>query len=247
MSRFPSMPLFAGDMLADTEHLTNEEFAVYHRLLYAMWRRNGWVPDDDVDLARICHVGTRAWHRLKPRMMQFLVRNEAGELSQKKLLKVRKFVEQKRTAQSKIARKRWHPDSKENNEMADAKAYANSMPNARATPNPNNNLFDVAPSFHAKPNGNGSAPAADGSLGLEGRSPQPPIAKGGAPPPDKPWPPPSKLLEQVYPNGKTHKSGNGTQRGGNRGHSRKAARPRRAAKDNAGAQEGAETENPDRG
>jgi uncharacterized protein YdaU (DUF1376 family) len=128
MSRFPSMPLFAGDMLADTEHLNNEEFAVYHRLLYAMWRRNGWVPDDDADLARICHVGTRAWRRLKPRMMQFLVRNEAGELSQKKLLKVRKFVEQKSAAQKQNIAKRWHPDSKKNNEIADTKLYTKRKP-----------------------------------------------------------------------------------------------------------------------
>jgi uncharacterized protein YdaU (DUF1376 family) len=237
------MPLFAGDMLADTQHLTNEEFAVYHRLLYAMWRRNGWVPDDDVDLARICHVGTRAWHRLKPRMMEFLVRNEAGELSQKKLLKVRKFVESLSAARSQSARKRWGSVSNKNKDMADASAYANGM-HARATPNPNNNKPSmVAPSFTPK-NGNGSALQADGALGLGGRAPQP---NGRAPPPDKEWPPPSHLKERIYGKAAAKpkpKPGNGTQPGRNRRRPRQTAPPGRAAEDKPGAQKGAENEGP---
>ena len=87
MSQFPSMPLFVGDMLADTEHLSNEEFGVYHRLLYAMWRRNGWVPDDDDDLARICHVWRRRWPYVKKRLLPFLVQKD-GHLSQKNLLRI---------------------------------------------------------------------------------------------------------------------------------------------------------------
>jgi uncharacterized protein YdaU (DUF1376 family) len=130
MSEFPSMPLFAGDMLADTEHLTNEEFGVYHRLLYAMWRRNGWVPDDDRDLARICHVSPQKWVFLKRRMMQFLICKD-GELSQKKLLKVRAGVAQICKKNAKNAHRRWHPDSNEINNMTDANGYAKSMHRAR--------------------------------------------------------------------------------------------------------------------
>lgn len=130
MSQFPSMPLFAGDMLADTEHLTNEEFGVYHRLLYAMWRRNGWVPDDDYDLARICHMGIRHWRTIKPRMMQFLVRKD-GELSQKKLLKVRAKCDLISTISRKNINQRWHPDSKENNDMAYTAGHTESIHRAR--------------------------------------------------------------------------------------------------------------------
>jgi hypothetical protein len=118
----------------------------------------------------------------------------------------------------------------------------------RATPYPVSKSSLSVPSFTPK-NGNGSAPAAAGSLGLEGRSPQPPTAKGRAPPPEKEWPPPSALIGKVYPNGKAAakqnpKPGNGTQPGRHRRRPRATAKPGRAAEDKPGAQKGTEAETP---
>jgi uncharacterized protein YdaU (DUF1376 family) len=87
MSKFPAMPMFIDAMLADTEHLTNEEFGAYHRLLYAMWRRNGAVPDNNRDLARICRASRRRWPHIKARLMTFLEEDDQGNLTQKKLRK----------------------------------------------------------------------------------------------------------------------------------------------------------------
>jgi uncharacterized protein YdaU (DUF1376 family) len=172
MTQFPSMPLFAGDMLADTEHLTNEEFGVYHRLLYAMWRRNGWIPDDDRDLARICHLSQYRWQRMKSRMLQFLI-CEDDELSQKKLLKVRANCENLSTKNRQNINKRWHPDSNEINNMTDTNVYTKSIHRARdsKTRSKKESSEMVAPSFRAR-SGNGSAASA-GSPGCEGRLPAP--------------------------------------------------------------------------
>ena len=53
MSKAPSMPMYWDAYLADTTHLSTEEHGAYLLLLAAMWRRDGWVPDDDRDNARI--------------------------------------------------------------------------------------------------------------------------------------------------------------------------------------------------
>src|SRR5262245_15972088 len=86
MSRFPSMPLFIDAYLDDTTHLTAEEHGAYRLLLMAMWRRNGSVPNDDEDLARICCVAPKRWSRVKQRIMPFLKVNEQDELTQKRLV-----------------------------------------------------------------------------------------------------------------------------------------------------------------
>jgi uncharacterized protein YdaU (DUF1376 family) len=85
MSRLPMMPLFVDAYLADTTHLTAEESGAYLHLLMAMWRRNGEIPDDDDDLARISRVAPKRWSRVKQRIMPFLTINAAGELTQKRL------------------------------------------------------------------------------------------------------------------------------------------------------------------
>lgn len=245
MSQFPSMPMFVGDMLADTDHLTNEEFGAYHRLLYAMWRRNGWVPDDDHDLARICHVSGRKWHELKKRLLPFLI-SEEGELTQKKLQTIRNKCLQISAKNAQNSREMWAARKNKNNEMGDANGYAKSMHRARANPKPNKESSMSVPSGHAR-EGNGSAAMAP-SPGLGGRygatPSKVPIASARAPP-DAPFPPQSKLLERVYGNKKTARSQNGTHRGRHRSRKGKAAAPGGKDAAHQGAAEGTEAEKED--
>jgi uncharacterized protein YdaU (DUF1376 family) len=123
MSKYPSMPLFIDAYLADTTHLTAEEHGAYLLLLMAMWRRNGSVPNDDHDLARICCVAPKRWSRVKQRLMPFLRLTGADELTQKRLLgtieNVRKRVSQNAVSDPpKVASDR-HVNSKENNDLFD--------------------------------------------------------------------------------------------------------------------------------
>jgi uncharacterized protein YdaU (DUF1376 family) len=169
MSEFPSMPLFVGDMLADTEHLTNEEFGVYHRLLYAMWRHNGWVPDDDKDLARVCHVWRRRWPYVKKRLLPFLIRQD-GKLSQKNLLRIQERVALLRTKNAQNGAKASHARVNKNKDITSAMGGATRARGSK-TKSKEESSEMVAPSFRAR-SGNGSAASA-GSPGCEGRSPAP--------------------------------------------------------------------------
>jgi uncharacterized protein YdaU (DUF1376 family) len=84
VSKLPSMPLWVDSYLGDTSHLSAEEHGVYLLLLMAMWKRSGSVPDDDRDNARICHVSTRKWMRIKRRLAPFLI-FQGGTISQGRL------------------------------------------------------------------------------------------------------------------------------------------------------------------
>jgi hypothetical protein len=93
MSQAPSMPMFWDAYIGDTTHLTIEEHGAYLLLLGAMWRRNGWVPDDDRDIARILGITAAKWRKIKHRIGPFLTfRN--GQISQKNLLKIWKNTQE---------------------------------------------------------------------------------------------------------------------------------------------------------
>jgi uncharacterized protein YdaU (DUF1376 family) len=99
VSKLPSMPFLVDAYLADTSHLTLEEHGAYLLLLMAMWRRNGVIDDSDADNARILGISTRAYLRLKPRLMPFL-QIYGGKMTQKRLAEQWNYAVENRLRQS---------------------------------------------------------------------------------------------------------------------------------------------------
>ena len=64
------MPVFIGDYLADTMHLTTEQHGAYLLLLFHLWRR-GSLRDDDAVLAKISGLGENAWNLHRPALAEF--------------------------------------------------------------------------------------------------------------------------------------------------------------------------------
>ena len=97
MSRAPSLPLFCGDYIADTKHLSLEEHGAYLLLLMIAWRSpSGTLDDDDTRLARMLGVTPRRWKtRLRPVVSQFFAIN-GGKWTQKRLMAERNYVEERR-------------------------------------------------------------------------------------------------------------------------------------------------------
>jgi uncharacterized protein YdaU (DUF1376 family) len=64
------MPLYIGDYLADTMHLSTEQHGAYLLLLFHLWRR-GLLHDDDVVLAKITGLTKSAWSSARPVLAEF--------------------------------------------------------------------------------------------------------------------------------------------------------------------------------
>jgi uncharacterized protein YdaU (DUF1376 family) len=64
------MPLYVGDYLADTGHLTTTQHGAYLLLLMHYWRKRE-LPDDDKQLAAIAKLPLRIWLDSKDTIQAF--------------------------------------------------------------------------------------------------------------------------------------------------------------------------------
>ena len=71
MSAPPYIPMWIGDYMADTRHLTTLEHGAYHLLIYAYWGNEGPLPDDDTRLARIVGLSPREWAKARKTISEF--------------------------------------------------------------------------------------------------------------------------------------------------------------------------------
>ena len=64
------MPLYIGDYMAATMHLSTLEHGVYLLLLMHYWQ-TGPLPEDDQSLAAIVKLELKAWKKLAPKIRKF--------------------------------------------------------------------------------------------------------------------------------------------------------------------------------
>lgn len=84
MSGGPYMPLYVGDYLRDTMHLSTEEHGAYLLILMTLWSRGGSLPADGATLAQAARVPARRWAAIGPKIMA-LLSVAHGEVTQKRL------------------------------------------------------------------------------------------------------------------------------------------------------------------
>jgi uncharacterized protein YdaU (DUF1376 family) len=105
MAKAPFMPVFAADLLADTTHLSTEQFGAYVLILLATWRNNGKaLADDDEGMAHVCRVGIKKWRsKLRPKLAPLFTLNETGwhqQRLEKEWDRVQQTLSKRRTAAS---------------------------------------------------------------------------------------------------------------------------------------------------
>ena len=66
----PWMPLYVGDYLGDTGHLTTAQHGAYLLLMMHYWRK-GELPDDDRQLSKITKLPLKTWCDYRPILQDF--------------------------------------------------------------------------------------------------------------------------------------------------------------------------------
>jgi uncharacterized protein YdaU (DUF1376 family) len=64
------MPLYVGDYLGDTGHLTTTQHGAYLLLMMHYWRK-GELPDDDKQLSKITKLPLKTWCEYRPTLQDF--------------------------------------------------------------------------------------------------------------------------------------------------------------------------------
>ncbi len=81
------MPIYIGDYLKDTMHLSAEEHGCYLLILMEMWNKDGWIPASAKYLSRVARVDVEKWSKeIAPVLGPFFREDEAG-ITQDRLLK----------------------------------------------------------------------------------------------------------------------------------------------------------------
>jgi uncharacterized protein YdaU (DUF1376 family) len=66
----PWMPLYVGDYLGDTGHLTTTQHGAYLLLMMHYWRK-GELPDDDRQLSKIAKLPLKTWCEYRATLQDF--------------------------------------------------------------------------------------------------------------------------------------------------------------------------------
>ena len=81
----PWMPLYVGDFIADTMHLSATETGIYIRLIMHCWMHEGRIPTDDGQLARISHCDSRLWRQYKTKVLGFFCAVDASTMQHRRV------------------------------------------------------------------------------------------------------------------------------------------------------------------
>jgi uncharacterized protein YdaU (DUF1376 family) len=132
------MPLYIGDYLADTMHLSHAQHGIYLLLIMAYWRNGGPLPDDAGQLSAIARCSAQEWRKNIHVTSRFF-HIEGGLWSHKRidaeLDGATTKTQERSKAGSEGARRRWQNGSKSDGK-AMAEPIANALQNDAPSPSP---------------------------------------------------------------------------------------------------------------
>lgn len=113
------MPLYIGDYLADTMHLTTEQHGAYLLLIMAYWKNGAALSSNDSRLAATCRLSLDAWSMHKHTLASFFDTWSDPELwilvrAEKEMEKAGNNQEKRTLRAQKAAAARWGSDAPSN-------------------------------------------------------------------------------------------------------------------------------------
>lgn len=69
--KHPYMPLWVGDYLSDTQHLTAAEHGAYMLLIMAYWQRGKALDNSNGRLANVARMSNEEWTKVQPTIAEF--------------------------------------------------------------------------------------------------------------------------------------------------------------------------------
>lgn len=143
MAELPVLPLKTDAILADTTHMSPEEFGAYCRILFVMWRHRGMLKEDDTELANIAGMALARWRKVKEKVMRPMT-VAGGMVSQKRLTDTWMQVQEVRAKRAHASGVRWK--SKPRTSGMQMHQQMESTCNANQIPNKNNTSLEDRPS-----------------------------------------------------------------------------------------------------
>lgn len=136
------MPLYIGDYLADTMHLTTEQHGAYLLLIMAYWKNGGALSSDDSRLAATCRLSLDAWSMHKHTLASFFDTWSDPNLwilirAEKEMEKAGNNQEKRTLRAQKAAAARWGGDAP-SNAPSNAPSIQQALLNECPSPSPSN-------------------------------------------------------------------------------------------------------------
>lgn len=131
MSDRPFMPLWTGDYLKKTRHLTTLEHGAYLLLIMECWERpSGSIPNKPELLARLAGVTIAEWVEISPMVLEFFRLNKRKkEYTQERVTEERAKVALKRVLAQQSIAKRWNKKKKDDTNVLPTKNERNTNHN----------------------------------------------------------------------------------------------------------------------